>query len=151
VEQVHSLPFVGFFINRALVNRIGLPSSELFIYWDDLEYALRAKQDGSRVFLVKSSRILHPLPVRRVFRFLGKEVIYRDLPPWKIYYDVRNKILVTQQYRSKAVLLKTFAGIALRAFWDVVRNPEMLRSLLGYGLGIWDGLFKRTGMRVPPS
>lgn len=151
VVEVSSLPFVGFFIHRDLASRIGPPRPDLFIYWDDLEYTMRSRRAGARTFLVRDSVIDHPLPPRRVFRFLGRDVVYRSLPPWKVYFDARNKIIVTREYQGVGLLPITVAGILLRAFRDCLFRSDPLKFIIANGLGCMDGILNRPGLRAPRS
>ena len=46
------IPFNGVLVTRALVERIGYPREEFFIWGDDHEYRLRAERAGARIATV---------------------------------------------------------------------------------------------------
>ncbi len=46
------IPFNGVLVTRELVERIGLPRAEYFIWGDDHEYRLRAEAAGARIATV---------------------------------------------------------------------------------------------------
>ena len=46
------IPFNGVLVTKELVDRIGLPREEFFIWGDDHEYRLRAEEAGARVATV---------------------------------------------------------------------------------------------------
>ena len=52
------IPFNGVLVTRELVERIGLPREEFFIWGDDHEYRLRAEEAGARVATVVTSTCL---------------------------------------------------------------------------------------------
>ena len=54
------IPFNGVLVTRALVERIGLPRAEFFIWGDDHEYRLRAERAGARIATVVDARVRHP-------------------------------------------------------------------------------------------
>ena len=54
------IPFNGVLVTRELVERIGLPREEFFIWGDDVEYLWRARRAGARVATVVPARFLHP-------------------------------------------------------------------------------------------
>ena len=54
------IPFNGVLLTRALVERIGLPRAEFFIWGDDHEYRLRAERSGARIATVVDARVRHP-------------------------------------------------------------------------------------------
>ena len=49
IMEVEAIAFEGPLISRNVIERIGLPEKELFIFWDDTEYSYRAKRNGFRV------------------------------------------------------------------------------------------------------
>ena len=54
------IPFNGVLVTRELVERIGLPRAEFFIWGDDHEYRLRAERAGARIATVVDARVRHP-------------------------------------------------------------------------------------------
>ena len=54
------IPFNGVLVTRELVERIGLPREEYFIWGDDHEYRLRAERAGARVAPSSAPRVHHP-------------------------------------------------------------------------------------------
>ena len=57
------IPFNGVLVTRELVERIGLPREEFFIWGDDHEYRLRAERAGARIATVVDAA--RAAPVRR--------------------------------------------------------------------------------------
>ena len=149
-EKVVWLPFLGFFINREVVAKIGLPDKDFFILDDDVEYSERAKIYGSEIIMVKDSIIHHPIQRPALFYFLGLKIYYRSMPPWKIYYDVRNKILIAKRYYPVALWTKTLPGIIFRAVFSIFRESEKLRPLQAYLSAVKDGLLNNTGKTMLP-
>lgn len=82
VIEIKDMPFEGPLISNNLVKEIGLPKKELFIIFDDTEYAFRAKEKTKLLYCKKA--ILHKqiIPV--------KDPTY--LAGWKEYYGWRNQI-----------------------------------------------------------
>jgi GT2 family glycosyltransferase len=151
LQKVAWLPFLGFFIHRQTVAEIGLPDKEFFILDDDVEYSERAKAHGSEILMVKSSIIIHPIQRTSLFSFLGVKVYYRSMPPWKIYYDVRNKILIAKRYYPMSLWTKTLPGICLRALFSLFHETKRLQPLRAYLVAIKDGLLSNKGKSMPPS
>ena len=54
------IPFNGVLVTRELVERIGTPREEFFIWGDDVEYLWRARRAGARTGTVVAARFLHP-------------------------------------------------------------------------------------------
>ena len=150
-EEVAMVPFLGFFIHRDMVKRIGFPDPDFFICCDDKEYSERAKKQGARLFLVKSSIIIHPISNSIIYRFMNIEAAYRSLPPWKIYFDVRNKILIARKYYGSLLWTQTIPGILLRVFPCLIKEKNRMQMLHAHALAIIDGFSSRTRRRFIPS
>ena len=54
------IPFNGVLVTRDLVERIGLPRAEFFIWGDDVEYLWRAERAGARIATVVEAHFAHP-------------------------------------------------------------------------------------------
>jgi len=150
LENVAWLPFLGFFIHREVVKEIGLPDKDFFILDDDVEYSERAKEYGSEIIMVKSSIIHHPIQRTALFHFLGLKIYYRSMPPWKVYYDVRNKILIAKRYYPVVLWTKTLPGILFRAVFSIFYETKKLQPLYAYLVAIKDGFLSNTGKRILP-
>ncbi len=145
--DVSFLPFLGILVHRKLVARIGLPDAEFFLAADDLEYCLRAQAAGARCVLVAASRIHHPPSVAYRFTCLGRTLNCLTLPPWKRYYDTRNRIFVARRHFGWRLYTETLPSIALRLFATMVHEAQpmgQLRATLG---GVFDGLRGHGGRR----
>lgn len=151
IENVQGVPFLGFLIHRDMVNRIGYPDASFFISGDDMEYCERAHRNGVEIYLVKASRLRHPLPERKVFRMGRKSLPLLLLPPWKRYYDVRNRILIARRHYGFRLWSETLPGIMIRWLALLLETFDF-RQCKAFGLGIFDGLLGRTGKRwLPPG
>jgi GT2 family glycosyltransferase len=85
--------FNGTFLPRGVIERVGLPRAELFIWGDEVEYFHRIRR-GARIATVVDSIVRHP-------------GWYDDQPvaAWKKYYRVRNQIIIQREYFSSNRLL----------------------------------------------
>ena len=101
----HAIPvdatsFVGFFVRGEMLQEVGLPAGELFIYGDDVLYSLNISRAGRRIRFLPWVRFTHDCST-----FDDDEPVYRPL--WKAYYTYRNGLRV---YHAAAGWL--FWGIA---------------------------------------
>ena len=150
ISNVAWLPFLGFLIHRSTVKKIGLPDPDFFILDDDIEYSERARNKGIDILLIKSSIIVHPLPLMTFHRIFGKRIIYQSMPPWKAYYGSRNKVIVAKKYYGELLWLQTIPGILFRAFWSLFYERKGLYSLYANIIGIVDGLLGNKGRKILP-
>ncbi len=81
--------FVGYFVSRGAIARVGLPEGGLFIYGDDVLYSLRIRRAGLKIAMHPAVRFEHACGT------LGDGFVYR--PIWKIYYHCRNGVSIARQ------------------------------------------------------
>ena len=89
-RQIDVTSFVGFFVSRETVARVGFPDGRLFVYGDDVLYTLGISAAGLRIAFAPEYRFEHDCST-----FLAEVRVYRPL--WKVYYNFRNGILVYRQ------------------------------------------------------
>jgi GT2 family glycosyltransferase len=139
-ERVLWLPFLGFLIHKELVEKIGFPDKNLFIRNDDIEYCEKSKTLGIRLFLIKESIIDHPFQPTIPFNILGWRLYYRSMPSWKMYYEVRNKIIIAKRYHTILTGLKSLAGATLQFFLSIFIEEKKSAYVESYSKGLVDGL-----------
>jgi GT2 family glycosyltransferase len=147
IVEVENVPFLGLLTHRRLLERIGLPVAEYFIAADDTEFCVRARASGASVFAVGSSHISHPNAGVLTLRFGPLTLAYLDLPPWKRYYDTRNRLLLARRHYGIRFWTQTVPGSVLRGIVATVRGPKRLAQLTATFAGILDGLLGRAGRR----
>lgn len=85
--------FEGPFFHRSLIDNIGLPEKNFFIYADDSEYMIRAKKAGYTSYVITNANIDRMLDVPD----LNNEF------SWKNYYIIRNIIAIDVMHGNIAV------------------------------------------------
>jgi GT2 family glycosyltransferase len=146
LEQVDSAMFVGFAINSKLIRKVGLPNKCFFIYYDDLEYCLRIRRLGGKIFKVLGSFIYHKdwtCQKKIKMHILNKVLVLPDIPKWKYYYLSRNNILMnshSNKAKFKAVLHCTKLWIKA-----AIIQPKFLTMIT---LGIVHGILGISGKRI---
>lgn len=118
--ELENVAFEGFMVRRRVVEQIGLPDPGFFIFYDDVDYALRARRAGFRIWAVRDAVLVRQLAFDQ----------QHDLSGWKGYYMYRNLFTVHRRYgenrlvRAKPWLIA--AGVValspLRGGQDEVRN-----------------------------
>lgn len=143
--------FVGPLVPREVVDQVGLPRAEFFIWFDDYEYSLRimAKTDIS-VSVVTEAIFRHNMGENaRVVKFLGLRSVRSDIASWKIYYGVRNQLFTLLRTRRSPQEVLLFGAVHCRLMlMDVVYGPERMRRVGLRVRGAVDGTLGRLGKRV---
>ena len=108
------IPFNGVLVTADLVQRIGLPRAEFFIWGDDVEYLWRAKGAGARVGTVVDSHFLHPATDDLGTPMAFGRTTYNHSPSdLKHYCLVRNNITNLRQYVGRVGVL----AFVLKTLW----------------------------------
>ncbi len=92
--EVENVAFEGFMVRRGIVERIGLPDPSFFIFYDDVDFALRARRAGARIWAVRDAVLVRQLDFDQ----------QHDLSGWKGYYMYRNLFAVHFRYGENALV-----------------------------------------------
>ena len=134
-RQIDVASFVGYFVHRDAMDRVGLPEGGLFIYGDDVLYSLRLRRAGLGITLLPAVRFEHDCGT------MGEGFIYRPL--WKIYYHCRNGVDIARQAAGPVVFPLALAYYTV-SWWRRGRHYDA-GERAQYNRLMWQGL--RDGLR----
>ncbi len=121
------IPFNGVLVTRELVERIGLPRAEYFIWGDDHEYRLRAEAAGARIATVVGAQVRHPAVGSLGTPMMFGRTTYNHSPSdLKHYCMARNNLLNLRDYRGWPHAL---AFVAKTAWFYTFTRPDPRRLL----------------------
>ncbi len=105
---LENVAFEGFMVRRSVVDTIGLPDDSFFIFYDDCDYAIRARRAGFTIDAVRDAVLVRQLDFDQ----------QHDLSSWKGYYMYRNLFAVHFRYGENLLVrlkpwLITLAVVAL--------------------------------------
>src|SRR3954447_25549264 len=124
------IPFNGVLVTRALVERIGLPRSEYFIWGDDHEYRLRAEKAGARIAAVVGAQVRHPAVGSLGTPMMFGRTTYNHSPSdLKHYCMARNNLLNLREYRGWPYAL-AFVGKTVWFYAFTRPSPHRIRLSL---------------------
>jgi rhamnopyranosyl-N-acetylglucosaminyl-diphospho-decaprenol beta-1,3/1,4-galactofuranosyltransferase len=92
--EIENVAFEGFLVRRRVVEAIGLPDPGYFIFYDDVDFALRARRAGFRIWAVRDAVLVRQLDFDQ----------QHDLAGWKGYYMYRNLFTVHLRYGENAMV-----------------------------------------------
>jgi GT2 family glycosyltransferase len=134
--EVHNVAFEGFMVRRSVVDEIGLPDPSFFIFYDDADYALRARRAGHRIWAVRDAVLVRQLDFDQ----------QHDLSGWKGYYMYRNLFVVHLRYGENP-LVRAKPWLITAAV--VLLSP--LRGGRAEARNVIRAMRDARGMRVGPS
>ncbi|MBS44807.1 MAG: glycosyl transferase [Nocardioides sp.] len=119
---LENVAFEGFMVRRDVVEAIGLPDPRFFIFYDDVDYAVRARRAGFTIWAVRDAVLVRQLPFDQ----------QHDLGGWKGYYMYRNLFVVHLRYgENLAVRLKPWlVALAVVVVALLRRDPGEARNVV---------------------
>lgn len=140
-------PFNGTFINRRIIERVGVPKANFFLWGDETEYYYRiVKRNNIPVATVANSIHYHPATAFS----LKKDWNY--IADWKMYFYVRNRFHIHQtKFANKFLALLHYSCFIL-AFAGVIMLFQKTDKLKKISFIMWPvtDAFKNNFDATPP-
>jgi GT2 family glycosyltransferase len=92
--EIEVVAFEGLLLRRQVISDVGLPDAEFFIFYDDADFALRARRAGYRIWAVRDAVLVRQLPFSQ----------RHALETWKGYYMYRNLFVVHFRHGENALV-----------------------------------------------
>jgi rhamnopyranosyl-N-acetylglucosaminyl-diphospho-decaprenol beta-1,3/1,4-galactofuranosyltransferase len=102
---IENVAFEGFMVHRRVVDAIGLPDPGFFIFYDDVDYAVRTRRAGFPIVAVRDAVLVRQLDFDQ----------QHDMRSWKGFFMYRNLFVVHLRYGENALVRKKPYLIALVA------------------------------------
>jgi rhamnopyranosyl-N-acetylglucosaminyl-diphospho-decaprenol beta-1,3/1,4-galactofuranosyltransferase len=91
---IENVAFEGFMVHRRVVEAVGLPNPEFFIFYDDVDYALRTRRAGFPIVAVRDAVLVRQLDFDQ----------QHDMGTWKGFFMYRNLFVVHLRYGENALV-----------------------------------------------
>jgi len=135
--DIQTITFEGPLFHRDIIKSIGLPNKDLFIFGDDIEYAIKIVRElKTKIIMVKKARMNRLLPTRK-YEKIG----------WREYYSWRNSFYLYRRYgknhliKNKPIIL--FFGIIAKRIIKRRFNLSVLKVLLNSIIDSYRGQFPK--------
>lgn len=131
-------PFNGVLYSRRLVDKVGYPEREMFMWGDEVNYGLRCVKAGFVPAIVIDAIHVHPKDRQTKVRALNMEVVVPE-QDWKLYLYVRNYIYNLRMLSSYKHFAKELMKIWINyAYYFMFKTPSWRRLKIAYR-GMRDG------------
>lgn len=129
--------FEGLFFPRELVKEIGLPFSEYFVFGDDLDFCLRARQKGWRIYVVRDARLTRLIDYdrRKVFSSWKASYIWRNF--FALHFVYGKNWFVRMKPFLYALLLLLKNPVKVRAVMLSLKEADKLSRIIKTRLSQW--------------
>ena len=120
--NVNSCSFVSVLIHKDVINEVGYPYKDFFIWFDDVEYTKRIIKRGYKGLFSEKSTVLHKTATNYSMNLLNCEK--KDF--WKMKYGIRNRTFMLREHKEYALLFL----YTIRSFYRALkRNKNKLEAL----------------------
>lgn len=92
--------FCGLMVKKSVIERIGLPRKDFFLWYDDTEYSLRLRACGG-IQNVNAAKLDH-----KTKEAPGGNFVERI--GWKSYYGYRNRYVTAKEHGSRGTLIMVY-------------------------------------------
>lgn len=131
------IPFNGVLLTRELVDRIGVPRAEFFIWGDDVEYLWRAERAGARIATVVDAHFSNPATDDLGTPMMFGRTTYNHTPSdLKHYCMARNNSVNLRDYRGWAFV----AMFWVKTLWFYLLTRREPRRVPMSARAAWAGL-----------
>ena len=120
------------YATRDLIDQIGLMREEYFLYFEDLEWGVRAKEHGRSIGYAHSSIVFHDGGAT-----IGSADLRSKRSRLSVYLDSRNRLLFVREHHPRWLAWSIAIGLAECAAYAAVGSaPNALAALKGLMAGI---------------
>ncbi|MDO4889073.1 MAG: glycosyltransferase [Candidatus Saccharibacteria bacterium] len=130
--------FCGLYVSTKLIEKIGLPRKDFFIWFDDTEYSIRISR-FCKIRNINDAKLNHKT-------VLSQELGYS----WKSYYSIRNQYVVIKAYFPRELLkyrLKCYLRIIGGVVLAIVKRDKYYKNVSNmYKDAIFDAKYGRMGI-----
>ena len=148
--EIQGAAFEGLLISRHLVEKIGYPNKDLFIFYDDTDYCLRAVRAGFKIIYAPDA-----LLDKQKFFDQATWAERNRKKRWKRFYQVRNGAYLNHHYGENFGVryLRSFINVAgymaIAATSALCSNSYKLADVARFWRAYRDGIKEQLGI-LPP-
>lgn len=145
-----AFPFNGVLFSSHLIDKIGFPKREMFIWGDELNYNTRALKANIIPYTVIKAKHYHPVERRKMEKISENKYVVVDIPDWKLYCSLRNTTY-NLRYRKFALLrapmmafctMITYLNYYNKVKKDSSKNALIVDAIISGLIGRFSGLSK---------
>ena len=129
--QVPVATYGGLFFNKKLLDTIGYPKEEFYVYWDDTEWTYRITRKGGKIILLTESQIKE---IEKSWHITQKGTGLSAFTPsnaFRIYYEARNGIYLFRKYFIDNKLMYYF-NMFVFLLLVLIHNLIFSRDITGF-------------------
>lgn len=100
-------PFNGILYSSKLIEKVGFPKKEMFIWGDEINYELRCRKNGFPPVMVVDAIHRHPINRQETAYYWGRHSFTVSDKDWKLFCYIRNKTYNNKEFFGKKQCIKS--------------------------------------------
>ncbi|MFL0163633.1 glycosyltransferase family 2 protein [Candidatus Clostridium helianthi] len=133
--KVRNASFVSLLINRQVIEKVGLPITEFFIWGDDLEYTSRINEQFNG-YMIGNSIVHHYMKEN-----LGVSIVETENRIDRYFYEFRNKLYIAKNSGFGGIINYIFYVVKILIKIFIKSNNFKWRKIRIVIKGVFSGLF----------
>lgn len=139
--RLENVAFEGFMVRRRVVEAVGFPDPEFFIFYDDVDFALRTRRAGFTIWALRDACLVRQLSFDQ----------QHDLAGWKGFYMYRNLFVVHFRYGANVLVrLKPWLVVLAVLLLSPVRGGRPEARNVTRAIASARGMRRLSGTAAPP-
>ncbi len=107
------------FFRKSIIEKIGYLDEKFFMYGEDLDYSLRLRKKGYKIFVIPNAIVYHDVLLEKE-SFKNKEEIKKNIKRWKNY--LKSSILLIQKHFSISYALIWFFRMPFAIIYEITKR-----------------------------
>ena len=133
---INETSFVGACFKTDILKKVGLPNSDLFLYYDDTEYSHRLNEYG-RIVLIPRVKILHDTGA---YSCTNSNVV----STWREYYLIRNHVYILKKYHWLTYIV--YCALKMCKVMVLFASHKNWQTFKMHVVAITDGMREKIGL-----
>jgi len=138
----------GLFFSRKVIDKLGYPKEDFFVYADDHEYTYRFTKNGGKIFLCSEIMIedIDQTSLNDSNESIG--FFHKDFSEIKMYYSIRNHTYLSKEFMTNKIFFyANLSVLSLLHFKNIFKTsfPLFMKRYKLYLKAISDGLNGHLG------
>lgn len=148
-QPIEEFAWRGTMINSEAIMQVGFPEANFFLYGEDTDYSLRIKNAGFKMYLIPGSKMsVGGKESKMQLNLFGRKLVCHATP-LRLYYAVRNEILIFIKHR----MFLRFAKVILYSLKTMLfllfsKKRNKMGYLSAIIMGLYDGISGKKGLNL---
>lgn len=128
----------GSLIDKQIFNIVGMMDERFFIDYIDFDYCFKLRKNSYKILLSSKAILYHSLGERKKIA----SIEFTEHSPFRIYYQVRNRLFIMREYGRlfPYYVISDGINLILKFFKIILIESNKSKKISNYFKGLYDGI-----------